>query len=88
MNQRMKAAIHVLARILLVGSLAFPAFSATAGPIHDAAANNDLDKVRELVGADSSVVNSLDIDGKTALHHAAAIKGSVLTIDTSSVRFD
>jgi ankyrin repeat protein len=53
--------------------LIFAAVSlANADPVHDAARKGDLNKLKELVQADPSVVSSVDKMGKTPLHIAAA----------------
>lgn len=53
--------------------LAFPAAKSSFGdPAHDAARKGDLNKLRELVTANPSVVSSVDKMGKTPLHVAAA----------------
>jgi ankyrin repeat protein len=44
---------------------------AVADPIHDAARKGNMDKLKELVAADPSVVSSVDKMGKTPLHIAA-----------------
>ncbi len=58
-----------LAVVMLVAlALCRPAFS---GPIHDAARNGDLEKVRALLKDNPDLVFSKDDNGKTPLHMAA-----------------
>lgn len=72
----MKQIVNFSSAFLAAGLLFCACLSATGGPIHEAAASGDLDKVRELVWADPAQVSAVDTDGKTALHHAAA-KGNL-----------
>ena len=46
---------------------------APAAPIHDAAAKGDLAKVKALLKAKPELINSVDGNGATPLHHAVAV---------------
>ena len=43
-----------------------------AGPLHDAAFNGELDKMKALLAAGTAGINDPDQDGRTPLHHAAS----------------
>ncbi len=55
---------------MVVGALLLLSFTAQAGPIHDAAAEGDLEVLNRLLSEDPSLVGSLDDNGRTPLHWA------------------
>lgn len=65
--------MRVLISTCLASALFYVAVPlAVADPVHDAARRGDVNKLKELVAADPSVVSSTDKMGKTPLHIAAS----------------
>ncbi|UCD24646.1 MAG: ankyrin repeat domain-containing protein [Gemmatimonadota bacterium] len=62
------ARIRSVSLLLLFSIVAVPLYAQT---IFDAARDGDVERLRELIAADSSLVRATDGDGRTALHHAA-----------------
>jgi ankyrin repeat protein len=68
MSKNASTLLRCIASVLVCTSIRF----AAADPVHDAARKGDLNKLKELVTANPSVVSSVDKMGKTPLHFAAA----------------